>query len=134
MPYIKIDGNRVTLAGMVQPDEDWVLYEGDIPQGNRHVWDEATQSVLVDPEWLLEEEARVKSKAKKEGEVYLDTGVSVPFTNENALAILQVKAAFELGVTDTIIELDNGEKLPMSSVGFSAFALWFAEKRNSYFV
>jgi hypothetical protein len=37
MPYIKIDGNRVTLAGMVQPDEDWVMYEGDIPQGTDHI-------------------------------------------------------------------------------------------------
>jgi hypothetical protein len=71
MPYIKIDGNRVTLAGMVQPDEDWVLYEGDIPQGTDHIWDEATGTVQLSPEYMESEKTEAISNLKQNRETSL---------------------------------------------------------------
>lgn len=61
-------------------------------------------------------------------------GYKIPFKNEDAMAMLQVKAAFEMGVTSTNIEFSNGTVMPMSVADFPEFALWFVEKRNRYFV
>lgn len=61
-------------------------------------------------------------------------GYMIPFKNEDAMAMLQVKAAFEMGLTSTNIEFSNGTIMPMTATDFAAFALWFVEKRNGYFV
>lgn len=74
-----------------------------------------------------------KSSKKRNGEVYADTGVTVSFTSDDAMALLQVKAAFELGATSTVIEFSNGQKLPMTADKFLAFAGWFTAKRNAFF-
>jgi hypothetical protein len=48
--------------------------------------------------------------------------------------MLQVKAAFEMGVMSTNVEFSNGVVMPMSAADFPAFAAWFVDKRNGYFV
>ena len=58
----------------------------------------------------------------------------VPFMNEDAVGMLQVKAAFDMGITATNIEFSNGTIMPMSAADFPAFAAWFVAKRNGYFV
>ena len=78
--------------------------------------------------------AEAQAKAKATGELYANSGVIVPFKNEDALALLQVKAAFEMGVPATVIEFSNGSKLPMTAPEFQAFALWFVAKRNAFFI
>jgi len=73
------------------------------------------------------------SQKKRKGEVYAKTGVTVPFTSQDAMGLLQVKAAFELGAASTIMLFSNGQKLPMTAEDFPAFAVWFTQKRNSFF-
>jgi pyruvate/2-oxoglutarate dehydrogenase complex dihydrolipoamide acyltransferase (E2) component len=83
-------------------------------------------------ELTLEESATAaKAWAKTHGDDY--NGHKVPFMNEDALAMLQVKTLFEMGGTSTNIEFSNGTVMPMSSTDFPAFAAWFVEKRNGYF-
>lgn len=74
------------------------------------------------------------NKAKAIGKAYLDTGTMVPFKSSDALAILQVKAAFEVGVASTNIIFSNKEVLPMTSADFPSFAIWFANERNKFFI
>lgn len=61
-------------------------------------------------------------------------GYMIPFRNEDAMAMLQVKAAFEMGLASTNIEFSNRTVMPMIATDFATFALWFVEKRNGYFV
>lgn len=103
---------------------------------------EADEALIV--EWIgmqncdpvaltVEEEAIViKAYEKINGAAY---GLyKIPFTDMDAMGMLQVKAAFELGLTATNIEFSNGTVMPMSAAEFPVFALWFVEKRNGYFV
>lgn len=61
-------------------------------------------------------------------------GYMIPFRNEDAMAMLQVKAAFEMGLSSTNIEFSNGTIMPILASDFAVFALWFVEHRNSYFL
>ena len=80
---------------------------------------------------------------------------SKPFNNNDWLEVLQnvfgakqllaqpreillpsndkAKAAFELGLPETIIEFSNGTKLPMVAQDFPAFAKWFVIERSNFF-
>lgn len=75
------------------------------------------------------------SLAKQTGEVYTLNGVEyqVPFMKDDADGLMQVNAAFGLGVTDTVIHFTNGVKMPIATADFQAFALWFVTKRNAFF-
>ena len=53
--------------------------------------------------------------------------------NEDAIALMQVKSAFGMGVTSTNIEFSNGTIMPMTPTAFQEFAIWFVNKRNSFF-
>lgn len=81
---------------------------------------------------LEESAALVKAIEKTEGAIY--GAYMVPFMNEDTIGMLQVKAGFEMGLTSTNIEFSNGTIMPMSAADFPAFAAWFVEKRNGYFV
>ena len=74
-------------------------------------------------------------KSKNEGVIYTlnDVDYQVPFMKDDADGLLQVKAAFDLGVTDTVIYFTNGTKMPIQASEFQEFAIWFANKRNSFF-
>lgn len=61
-------------------------------------------------------------------------GYQVSVTAEDGSGVLQVKGAFELGLTDTVIHFANGTEMPITSDDFAAFALAFVTERNSYFV
>lgn len=86
-----------------------------------------------DPVELPIEEAATIEKvwAKSNGENY--NGYMVPFMSEDALALLQVKAAFDMGETSTNIEFSNGTVMPITPLEFNTFSMWFVGKRNSYF-
>jgi len=101
--------------------------------------DKALDALLADNSLTQAEYDKVKADyalllVKKEGELYLATGIKVPFKSHDALAVLQVKAAFEMGEVSTNIKLSNGQVLPMVAADFTAFATWFAQKRNAFFV
>ena len=61
-------------------------------------------------------------------------GTSVSLTSKDALGLLQVKTAFELGVTKTNFKFQNGTVMEMTPEVFGTFAPWFAEKRNEFFI
>lgn len=61
-------------------------------------------------------------------------GSMISLTDVDGNGMLQVKAAFEMGLLSTTIHFKNGTKLPMTAANFSAFALWFVTERNRFFV
>jgi len=75
-------------------------------------------------------------RAKREGIPYALQGVEylVPVTNDDAIGLLQVKSAFELGLTKTNIHFSNGTVVPINATDFEAFATWFVTERNKYFI
>jgi len=73
-------------------------------------------------------------KLKTEGKLYPSTKHIVSFTKDDAMGMLQVKAAFELGLPETIIEFSNGTKMPIKAKDFPGLAKWFAVERNSFFI
>jgi hypothetical protein len=79
-----------------------------------------------------QEELRVTSKT--EGDIYPGTDYKVSFVTEDANAIMQVKAAFEMGLAATNIKFSNGTVMPMKATEFQEFAIWFVTKRNSFFI
>jgi len=80
------------------------------------------------------EDVKIKAKAKKVGEPYKKLSeLPISFTKDDAMGMLQIKTAFELGVPKTIMKFSNGTELPISAKDFKDFAIWFAKKRNSFF-
>jgi len=60
-------------------------------------------------------------------------GHTIPLHRDDALTLLQVKAAFELGETQTVIEFSNSEKVPVTAEQFASLAMAFSAARNSLF-
>ena len=58
----------------------------------------------------------------------------ISFTADDGNGMTQVKTAFNLGVEATTIYFSNGTKMPITSAEFGAFAAWFAQKRNEFFI
>lgn len=83
-----------------------------------------------------EEDSNARKASMLYGDIYNLNGVGykVSFTKDDGDGLVQVKSAFELGLTNTIIHFDNGTNMPISSSEFSAFASWFVTKRNEFFV
>lgn len=117
---------------------------------------EEGQEFLIQPDWILmsqtdedtfknppktaEQLAQEASEARQvsmlAGSVYTLNGTdyTVSFTANDGNGMLQVKAAFELGLTNTVIRFDNGTDMPIAATEFSAFAVWFVTERNKFFV
>jgi len=72
-----------------------------------------------------------RKQGKTKGFVY--QGKDIPLHAEDALALLQVRAAFEFGETATVIAFSNGVNLPMAAPNFSAFAAQFVAARNAFY-
>lgn len=126
--YIKYKGSEQIASGLTNNLEfiEWID-SGNEPEP------EFTEEELARQELAKQLEQR---KAKMiEGEVYTLNNVDYPisFTKDDGDGLVQVKSAFDLGLTSTIIHFENGTKLPITSSEFPEFALWFVEKRNSFF-
>lgn len=147
------DVDETTVIGYVQvpnPDfidfDTWMAETTPVEIGTKDVLGEdgftvvGTESVYEDR--LIREYAEVpvditatKADLKVEKRIGKDwNGNLIPFMNEDAIAMLQVKAAFEIGVLSTNIEFSNGTILPITAAEFADFAAWFVEQRNSYFI
>jgi len=122
----------------------WMLddsVEGvDIPQWcytkeGYHIVEELPQDVLdlINESKTKDESKQAIRDAKSKGKPYTADGPNISFTKDDAMGMLQVKAAFELGVPSTTIEFSNGTKLPMEAKEFPEFAKWFANERNKFF-
>jgi hypothetical protein len=75
-------------------------------------------------------------KAKKEGAVYNLNGVNytISLTSDDAVGLMQIKTAFDLGVTNTVLHCANGTKVPLTPPDLMPLAQWFTQKRNQFFV
>lgn len=84
----------------------------------------------------IEEAKRTRINAMLAGATYSlnNEDYQISFTKEDGDGLVQVKSAFELGLTQTTIHFSNSTKMPISSSEFPAFALWFVNKRNEFFL
>ena len=73
-------------------------------------------------------------KTKTEGKLYPSTEYIVSFTKDDTMGMDKAKAAFELGLPETVIKFSNGTKMPIKAEDFPAFAKWFTVERNSFFI
>ena len=139
---VKIQGNGYLLNGtMSVPTADgnreyeliklWIS-EGNTPEP------EFSEEEL---EAIAEEQTNIAAKEQRaaamlEGDIYPLAGVDyrVSFTKDDGDGLMQVKSAFELGLASTIIYFANGAKMPITAEEFEAFAVWFVNKRNEFFV
>ena len=108
-------------------------------------WVELTDEELAErlkptPEQLAQIEA-AQAKAERaaamlSGAPYTLDGIEykISFTKDDGDGLVQVKAAFELGLPSTTIHFENGTKLPITAAEFLPFAEWFVTKRNGFFV
>ncbi len=83
-------------------------------------------------EWEAENERETR---KTVGLVYPlnDVDYLVPFKSDDAIAMMQVKTAFDVGIASTNIKFSNDTIVPIKSTEFQDFAVWFATQRNSFF-
>ena len=78
-----------------------------------------------------------QKEIKVNGEIYTLNGVDykIPFMKDDADGVVQVTLGFmKNAFTETTIVFSNDVKLPIKATEFDEFAMWFAEKRNSFFV
>jgi len=111
--------------------DDFVEIETDKPE-NYQTWQITGRDFELES---LKKQAIAQDK-KIIGLPYELNGVSynVPITSEDAVGLLQVKAAFELGVTETNLKFSNNVVMPITSAEFPDFAVWFTTERNKFFV
>lgn len=89
---------------------------------------------------LAQEEKQAQEQSRKDamltGAIYTLNGADyqVSFTKDDGDGLVQVKSAFELGLTNTNIHFENGTVMPINAADFPDFALWFVNQRNGFFV
>lgn len=130
--YRIVDGKQESGIGEFVPD-GFTVYE-DEPQELQ----EALQKEQKEQEEqaLKLEQSKARDEAMLAGAIYTvnNEDYQISFTKEDGDGLVQVKSAFELGLTQTTIHFSNGTKMPISSSELSAFALWFLNKRNEFFL
>ena len=139
---VKIQGNGYLLNGtmsvpMADGNREYELIKLWISEGNTPE-PEFSEKEL---EAIAKEKANSEAKEQRaaamlEGDIYPLAGVDyrVSFTKDDGDGLMQVKSAFELGLASTIIYFANGAKMPITAEEFEAFAVWFVNKRNEFFV
>ena len=133
-----VDGNWVltdntsdiAVYGLTIKDFD-IIPEPEMPDYNPD--DKAREQLEQE---ALEEQSRLRKEAMLTGQPYTLNGIEyqISFTANDGNGMLQVKSAFELGLTNTTIHFDNGTKMPITNVEFQDFGLWFVNQRNQYFI
>ena len=126
MPKV-FEANRTQVnVGIVEVDGVYSYYTGIIENPENY-----SDERLIE---MAEREAR--KMGMLEGDTYTLGGIDyqVSFTKDDGDGLMQVKSAFELGLTSTTIHFDNGTRMPISAAEFGAFAEWFVTTRNGFFV
>ena len=120
----------------IDKDQDFLIQDDWVELSD----EELAERLKPTPEQIAESES-AKAKAERatamlSGAPYTIDGTEyqISFTKDDGDGLVQVKSAFELGLTSTLIHFDNGTKMPITSVEFGAFAAWFVQKRNEFFV
>lgn len=102
---------------------------GEFGQISQYADTRTPEQIVIDEDYEL---ALARKQSMLDGADYNGTVVSL--TKDDGDGLVQVKSAFELGLTDTVIHFDNGAKLPMGVAEFPAFASWFVTERNKFFM
>lgn len=79
----------------------------------------------------------IKTSIKNTGYIYTLNNIDyqIPLMKDDADGLAQVNLGFmKQAFTETVIYFSNGTKLPIKADEFDDFAVWFAEKRNSFFI
>ena len=139
---VNIQGNGYLLNGtmsvpMADGNREYELIKLWISEGNTPEPEFSEEEL----EAIAEEQTNIAAKEQRaaamlEGDIYPLAGVDyrVSFTKDDGDGLMQVKSAFELGLASTIIYFANGAKMPITAEEFEAFAVWFVNKRNEFFV
>ena len=139
---VKIQGNGYLLNGtmsvpMADGNREYELIKLWISEGNTPEPEFSEEELDA----IAEEQTNIAAKEQRaaamlEGDIYPLAGVDyrVSFTKDDGDGLMQVKSAFELGLASTIIYFANGAKMPITAEEFEAFAVWFVNKRNEFFV
>jgi hypothetical protein len=77
-----------------------------------------------------------RDNAMLAGSAYTLNGTvyQVSLTANDGNGMMQVKAGFDMGLSNTNIHFDNGTIVPIAVADFPAFAQWFVTERNKFFV
>ena len=133
--FYKIEQGRAQVGQGTFVPESFIEYTmGQEPQ--------ELQEALQKEQKEQEEQALKLEQSKARDETMLagatynlnNEDYQISLTKEDGDGLAQVKTAFELGLTQTTIHFSNGTKLQISSTEFLAFALWFVNKRNEFFI
>lgn len=128
--YYQISSTGYPVVSPIQLDDTFIEYTvGEEPQELVDALEELEAQELVEKE--SQEASALRDAQMLEGFEY--NGVKCSVTSEDGNAILQVKGAFELGLTETVIKFKNGSSLAMTSGEFVDFALEFVTERNKFF-
>ena len=131
--FYKIENGKAQVGqGTFVPD-GFIVYENE-PQELVDVL--ALEKQEQEEQALKLEQSKARDEAMLAGATYNlnNEDYKISFIKEDGDGLVQVKSAFELGLTQTTIYFSNGTKLPISSSEFPTFALWFVNKRNEFFV
>ena len=132
---VKISGGGYLLNGAVSVpkadgNREYEIIKQWLAEGN------TPEPEFTEEELSQMEAERLALEAKSVGDIYTLNNVDyqVPFMKDDADGLLQVKEAFNLGINETVIHFTNGTKMPITADEFMDFAVWFVEKRNSFFI
>jgi hypothetical protein len=128
-----LDAGAALPAGIEVVVEAIIVHDPMIQRVEWDYNDDGSVNGLVAVGMTKEESDLARDDLKRGGSEYANTGVVVPFESADALALMQVKTAFELGADYTVIRLSNGQRLPMNAADFPAFAGWFVRQRNRFY-
>lgn len=130
--YRIVEGKQESGIGEFVPD-GFTVYENE-PQ--ELVDALALEKQEQEEQALKLEQSKARDEAMLAGATYNlnNKDYQISFTKEDGDGLVQVKSAFELGLTQTTIHFSNGTRLLISSSEFLEFTLWFVNKRNEFFL
>lgn len=130
--YRIVNGKQESGIGEFVPD-GFIVYENE-PQELINAL--ALEKQKQEEQDLKLEQSKTRDEAMLTGATYKlnNEDYQISFTKEDGDGLVQIKSALELGLTQTNIHFSNGIKMPISSSDFPAFALWFVNKRNEFFL
>ena len=135
--YDKEINNKIPTPNIEVTNEVWKLAINE----NANYVDVANKTFSVKDFRTADEieaellEAEIYNR-KNNGEDYSLNGTDykVPFTKNDGDAIMQVNAGFQIGLVETKVHFSNGTIMPIKATEFQEFAVWFVNKRNSFFI
>ena len=131
--FYKIENGKAQVGSGTFVTEGYIVYENE-PQ---ELIDALAPEKQEQKEQALKlEQSKARDEAMLAGSTYNlnNEDYKISFTKDDGDGLVQVKSAFELGLTQTIIHFSNGTKMPISLSEFTSFALWFVNKRNEFFL